>query len=521
MTYLFASNIAVSNEVEIKNDINSPIPVSDGGGSLTVDGTLSISSLPEVEIKNDAGNPVPISDAGGSLTVDGTVAVSSLPEIEIKNDTGNPVPISDAGGSLTIDGTVAVSSLPEVEIKNDAGNPIGVILPATNHDAFGRLRVSNPFTLFDSFHRYQDNGKVNEFVSGNASSAHDSNAGSIIMTVGTASGDRIYRESSRVFAYQPGKSLLILQTFCMSPGKTGLRQRQGYFDTNNGVYIEQDGLDLYLVRRSSSTGSIVETRIPQSQWNIDPLTGSGPSSITLDITKTQILWWDIEWLGVGTVRSGFVIDGKFIQTHSFHHANIITIPYMTTACLPVRAELENTASTNSSSSYRVICTSVISEGGYELRGRPFNVSHPISTPYNLATTATLYPIMSIRLKSNRAGAIVVPKTFSISVADAGNFRYHVISGATTSGGTWVSAGTNSCVEYNSNATSYTGGTILNTAYLISTNQAAGAPSAAEFPFKYQLERNTFTNTMYEFTLAIESDAVNTDVYAHINWEEIT
>ena len=179
MTYLFASNIAVSNEVEIKNDINSPIPVSDGGGSLTVDGTLSI---------------------------------SSLPEIEIKNDTGNPVPISDAGGSLTIDGTVAVSSLPEVEIKNDAGNPIGVILPATNHDAFGRLRVSNPFTLFDSFHRYQDNGKVNEFVSGNASSAHDSNAGSIIMTVGTASGDRIYRESSRVFAYQPGKSLLILQT---------------------------------------------------------------------------------------------------------------------------------------------------------------------------------------------------------------------------------------------------------------------------------------------------------------------
>lgn len=423
---------------------------------------------------------------------------------------------------------IAVSN--EVEIKNDAGNPVPVTMtassatvsfPATNLDAFGRLRVSNPFTLFDSFHRYQDNGKITESTSGTASSAHDANSGSIVMTVGTASGDSIYRESSRVFAYQPGKSLLVLQTFCMSPGKSGLRQRQGYFDTANGVYLEQDGLDLYLVRRSSSTGSLVETRIPQSQWNIDPMTGSGSSGITLDITKTQILWWDIEWLGVGTVRSGFVIDGRFIQTHSFHHANILTLPYMTTACLPVRAELENTAATGSSSNYRIICTSVISEGGYELRGRAFNTSHPINAAYRLALANTMYPILSIRLKSTRAGAIVIPQTFAVSVADAGNFRYHVINGATTSGGSWVSAGTNSCVEYNLAPSSYTGGTILNTAYIISSNQAAGAPGVAEFPFKYQLERNTFTGTMYEFTLAIESDSVNTDVYAQINWEEVT
>lgn len=414
---------------------------------------------------------------------------------------------------------IAVSN--EVEIKNDAGNPVSVKLPVTNFDAFGRLRVSNPFTLFDSFHRYQDNGKITEYTSGTASSAHDANAGCIVLTIGSASGDRVYRESSRVFAYQPGKSLLILQTFCMSPAKSGLRQRHGYFDTANGVYLEQDGATLYLVKRSSSTGTLVETRVSQSQWNIDSMLGSGPSGITLDITKTQILWWDIEWLGVGTVRSGFVIDGRFIQTHSFHHANILTLPYMTTACLPVRVEFENTSATGSASTYKIICTSVISEGGYELRGRSFNASHPISTPYRLSVANTLYPIMSIRLKSDRASAIVVPQTFSISVADAGNFRYHVITAATTSGGTWVSAGTNSSVEYNANATSYTGGTILDTAYIISTNQAAGAPSGAEFPFKFQLERNTFSNVMYEFTLVIESDSVNTDAYAHINWEEIT
>lgn len=423
---------------------------------------------------------------------------------------------------------IAVSN--EVEIKNDSGNPVPVTMtassatisfPPTNMDAFGRLRVSNPFTLFDSFHRYQDNGKITEYTAGTASSAHDANAGCIVLSIGSASGDRIYRESARVFAYQPGKSLLVFQTFCMSPAKSGLRQRHGYFDSANGVYLEQDGATLYLVKRSSSTGTLVETRVQQSQWNIDPMLGSGPSGITLDITKTQILWWDIEWLGVGTVRSGFIINGKFIQTHSFHHANILDLPYITTACLPVRTEFENTGSTGSPSTYKVICTSVISEGGYELRGRPFNASHPISTPYRLSVANTLYPIISIRLKSNRAGAIVVPKTFSISVADAGNFRYHVLNGATTSGGTWVSAGTNSSVEYNINAASYTGGNILETSYIISSNQAAGSLGAANFPFEFQLERNTFSNVMYEFTLAVESDSVNTDAYAHINWEELT
>jgi len=417
----------------------------------------------------------------------------------------------------------------EVEIKNDTGNPIPVTMSSssstisfapTNLDAFGRLRISDPFTLFDSFHRFQDNGKITEYTAGTASSTHDANAGCIVMTVGSASGDRIYRESAKTFAYQPGKSLLILQTFCMAPAQANLRQRQGYFDTANGIFIEQAGASLYLVRRTSTSGTVQETRVAQNSWNQDTLTGTGASGYTLDITRTQIFWMDIEWLGVGTVRTGFVINGKFVHVHSFHHANILTLPYMTTACLPVRVELENTGATTGAS-YRVICTSVISEGGYELRGRSFNVSHPIASPYRLTNSNTLYPILSIRLKADRAGAIVLPRTHSLGVTNAANFRYHIITGATTSGGTWVSAGTNSSVEYKLNPTSYTEGTILTTAYIISSNQASSSPSAEEFPFKYQLERNTFTNTMHEFTIVIEGSGNNLDVFGHINWEEVT
>lgn len=67
-------------------------------GSTTITGPVTVSN--EVEVKNDSGNPVPVNDAGGSLTVDGSVSVSNLPA---------SYPVTDNGGSLTVDGTVGIS----------------------------------------------------------------------------------------------------------------------------------------------------------------------------------------------------------------------------------------------------------------------------------------------------------------------------------------------------------------------------------------------------------------------------
>lgn len=395
----------------------------------------------------------------------------------------------------------------------------------TSNDAFGRLRVSQPFTLFDSFHRYQDNGKLSESRSGTATSVHDPNSSSILLTVGTALGDKIYRESNKVFAYQPGKALSILQTFVMNPPKTGLRQRYGYFDVNNGIFLQIENNEIsFCIRSTSQTGSsqIVE-KVLQANWNIDPLNGEGISRKTINLALAQIMFIDIEWLGVGSVRVGFVIDGEFVPVHTFHHANVTgnTTTYMGTACLPVRCEIENIASTNSSSSLRVICASILSEGGYELRGRPNSIGHPLATPYTMASSNTLYPLMSIRLKNTRFGAIVVPKNFSIGVSSQSTFRYQLLAGAVTSGGTWVSAGTDSSVEYNLTATSITNGRILETGFIISSNQSSSSPSLEQYPFAFQLERNTFTNTAYEFVLAMEHTGNNLSAYASINWEEIT
>lgn len=383
-------------------------------------------------------------------------------------------------------------------------------------DAFGRIRTSTPFTLFDSFHQFQDNGKFTEYSTGTASSAYDVNSSSVLMSIGTTAGDKLYRESSRVFAYQPGKSLLILQTFCMNVSKPGLRQRQGYFNDKNGVFLQLHGTEISFVKRSSSTGVVVDTVVPQSQWN-------GNKLPQLDMSLVQILFIDIEWLGVGTVRVGFVINGEFVVCHRFHHANQPgnKLPYMTTACLPIRAEIENITNTTAPSSYRLICSSVMSEGGYELRGRKMSIgTSSLLSPRQMGSANVFYPIVSIRLKSTRLDAIVIPTKISLSTPLASDYCYQIIVGAGIISGTWKSSA--GSVEYNMDATGLTPstGTVIHTGFFSSSTQSRPVIDLGNENFRYQLERNSFTGVATTFTLALAASDVNRTVYAGIDWEEI-
>ena len=410
---------------------------------------------------------------------------------------------------------------------NVLGQPIlRTTLGPTASDAFGRFRVSQPYTLFDSFHRYQDNGRINQAVNGAGStSTHEAHSSGILMYVNTGSGHYVYRESSRAFAYQPGKSLLILQTFAMLTPREGKRTRVGYFDTTNGHYLERDGANIYFVRRSTSrTGSVEETRVAKADWNLNKLDGTDASKITLNLDSVQIMWMTIEWLGVGSVTQGFVINNQFVPCHRWDTANVTgsTTTYMATACLPVRAELENTTSTTATSSMRLICTSVISEGGYEVRGRPRSVGHTVSNPYTLGAKDTIYPVFTMRLRSTRLGGVVLPKKFTLGVGSAANYRYGIVVGGTSTGGTWVDAAADSSVQYNLTASGVSGGTEVEVGYINASNQSSIQPSLAEFPFAYQLERNTFLNTGTEFTIVCQTDTSNgPKAWCSVNWEEVT
>lgn len=417
-----------------------------------------------------------------------------------------------------------------VQVKNFDTVPLSVVInpanatPTPATDAFNRLRTSGPLTLFDSSHRYSDNGLwVNSITSG-GTATFNANEGLVDLAVTTTSGSEIIRETTKVFSYQPGKSLLVLNTFIFNSAKTNLRQRVGYFGSDNGIYFEQAGTTLNFVERSSVTGAPSETRISQSNWSIDRLDGTGPSGITLDTTKAQILWMDIEWLGVGSVRIGFVIDGKFIHCHTFQHANRISSTYITTATLPLRYEITNTGLTTSSSTLKQVCSTVISEGGYELRGLQQSIGTPITSRYQLSTAGTFSPVVSIRLKSSpdRLDAIVIITAISCIADTASNFNWQLRSNATTTGGSWVSAGTNSSVEYNITGTSTAGGRILAGGYFTSTASTSVSVDVLRAAlFSFQLERNKFTSTPYEITLAITAKTSSEYVYGALDWEEIS
>jgi hypothetical protein len=402
---------------------------------------------------------------------------------------------------------------------------IPVSIGGTNVDAFGRLRVSNPLTLFDSSHRYADNNLWVNSITGTAASTFSADEGLINMTVGSASGDQIIRETIKVFAYQPGKSLLAMSTFVLGTAKAGLRQRVGYFGAANGIYFERDGSDNYMVERSSVTGAVVNTRVAQANWNQDPLDGTGPSGLTLDSSKAQILYTDVEWLGLGTVRTGFIINGAFVPCHNFDHANIVSTTYITTASLPLRYEMTNTAATTGASTLKQVCSTVISEGGYELRGAQLTAGTPVTTPKTLTTAGALYPVVSIRLKTTRLDAIAILTAISIlGTTNNANYQWSVVASGTTTGGTWVSGGTSSGVEYNLTGTAFTVGTgrILATGYFQGSNQGATSVDILKAAlFTTQLERNSFTSTPYEITLACTAATNGDQVLGSLDWEEVS
>jgi hypothetical protein len=395
---------------------------------------------------------------------------------------------------------------------NDGSVIIGDGVPSSYaYDAFGRLRVSNPYTLFDSNNRYADNGKFATATTGTATATFNANEGLIDLDVGTASGDEVLRESYVVFAYQPGKSLLIMNSFTFDTAKTNLRQRVGYFGSDNGFYLEQNDSTISLVKRSKVTGSVVNTEVTQANFNTDKLDGTGPSGFTLDLTTSQLMFMDMEWLGAGSVRLGFVIEGQFIIAHRFDWANQSTNTgtYITTASLPIRYEITNTGTVASASQLKQICSTVISEGGYEMNGLQGVAGTPINSAYTLTTAGVFYPLVSIRLKSTRLDAVALMSAMS-TIGTGNNIYYNwkITRGGSITGGTWVSGGTDSAVEYNITGTAFTstGSVDLASGYNVSSNQGGGSTDLLkEALFRFQLRRDSFTSTPEILTVLLATD----------------
>lgn len=303
-------------------------------------------------------------------------------------------------------------SLPRVQITTGDSHAI---------DAFGRFRVSNPVTLFDSKNIYDDPDIVNtlenqplfydnqELTGGGTSTAYNTNQASQSISVSASTAGWRTRQTKMRFNYQPGKSHLVLMTFKFSTSSdTGLIFREGLFDGNNGLFFSIKSGVACFVRRTYTSGSAVDNEYNQSEWNVDRLDGSGgcynPSGLNLDFTKAQILAFDMEWLGVGRIRFGFVVDGIFHVAHEVRSYNAYSFPHISTPNLPLRSEIINLG-TGGAGTLTQICSTVISEGASADLGKNSYASTN-GTHVDCANENTIYAIIGMRLKSAYIGASI-------------------------------------------------------------------------------------------------------------------
>jgi hypothetical protein len=404
-------------------------------------------------------------------------------------------------------------------------------------DAFGRLKVSSPFTLFDSQNRYQENDKWSTVTATGGTTSVNTNESVVNMRIGLTGGSKVFRETKRVFSYQPGKSLLVFNTFAMNQPIENLRQRVGYFGEDNGVYFEREGMTAYITLRSKVSGTADSTtrRIAQSSWNGDTFNGNGSSGVVLGATAANIFWLDIEWLGVGDVRTGFVYDGRPVVAHTFKNANLNPTTYMTTASLPCRYEIESLDGGltgypvgTTGATMKAICSSVMSEAGFEGFSRRYNVSTGM-TAQNVPTNS-LHPIITLRLNSNRLDGVVVPSNVNLVLVDtsnnngvktAGLAQYRVLLNAGLSGPNWKTH-YNGQVDYDLDATNVTGGTDIIGGYC-DTQAAIMVNDVNDFNFQLGRTQRSITGatgTSDTITIALQSFQTNTGVVADMSWFEI-
>jgi hypothetical protein len=391
------------------------------------------------------------------------------------------------------------------------------------------LRVSQPYTLFDSQNRYAADNQFDVSTTGTGTTTFLPNEAALKMEVTGVGVGSVTRQSYRVFPYQPGKGLLVLATFVMdSSTSANLTQEVGYFNDNNGVFFKRTGSTNSFVLRSSSIptpGTPSDARtVNQSSWNGDKLDGTGASGLTLDPSKAQILWMDFEWLGVGSVRCGFIIDGQYIVCHTFENANDIAGVYMTTAILPVRYQITSTTSAVAAS-MKSICCSVVSEGGFEQTSID-HVARRTTVFTNIDTAATFYPIVSIRLASGRTGAVVIPNRVQFLPLTNQNYEVVLLKNPTLTAATWAATvPSDSNVEYDVAATAITNvGTIVQTDYVTSTGSGGISETSLPNAYNWDLQLGaTIAGVSDIYTLAVRtvSGATNGSGVGSISFFDLT
>jgi hypothetical protein len=347
--------------------------------------------------------------------------------------------------------------------------------------------------------------------------------------VGTI-GSKIIRQTKNVQRYIPGRSSTLTFAVRLEIPLTGIRRRFGLFDEANGFYFEDagvigaDGLPEYnVVIRSSVTGSVLEVRVSRSEWNGDKLDGNGPSGITADPTKQQIVDFEYEWYGAGRIMIGFVINGFNHVVHTFDHANLDVLPWCSTPFLPIRIEIENLTGVAGTHYIYQGSNSIISEGTPDTLGIAESILSPITGTVMTAANSW-YPILSLKLKATAIKGIVLPTSFQVVTEDNTTIFYKVCRNTVI--GTGSSAWTDHpSVDAFTQYQTYTSPSAISEVNsgvaIVSGFVSAGSAAVIDLnaDASNQIGRSSLGTVSDTITILCASSGTNKEVVAALTWIE--
>lgn len=409
--------------------------------------------------------------------------------------------------------TVEYNALGQPVVRTSTGLPV-------THTSYNALRTSEQYIgFYNSFQHSKELDVWDEQETAGGSIQYLTNEREIRMEV-TNVGDKCIFQTRKVMNYYLGRSMRLV--FAVNPDSNppavGVTSRDGIFDERNGVFLGLEGQDQFFVIRSDTSGSVVDRKIPLTDFNIDKLDGTGPTGSRVPGSR-QLMFMEMEWYGAGTVRVGFLHEGKTVVVHEEPNVNRAssTAPYSGTPYLPIRHELENVSYTGGETKYVQFGShAVIYDGTTEDGIVHYNQMSDIGTYVRTGTAKTFKPVIAIRLDSNHLNGVAILEDIQAAAIDNTNIVWRLILNPTITGGTWSNPNSYSLVETNITMTSYTGGTIIDSGFLFSG-------SSQMIPLReknLQLGRQNLGTTSDVILLSVASlSGNNKDVLGNLNWLE--
>lgn len=378
--------------------------------------------------------------------------------------------------------------------------------------------VTQDVIFFNTFQFGTETDVWDQQVSTGGTATHNALQSGVDLTVTNTIGSEVIRQTRNVVRYIPGRTASISFAVRFNEPVSGIRRRIGLFNGSNGFYFEDGGDGDYYCVIINSEGPTTR-RIPRADWNGDKLDGNGPSGITADPTKQQLVVFEYEWYGSGSIKFGWVIDGELRIIHTEYNANKINTPWCSTPFLPIRCEITNTTGGQSGSNTLYQGSNSVSIDGSSIQklGIAQSIQSPI-TGTTLDDPNTYYPVLSIRLKPSALQGIALPTYFQLATTDNTNVFYKLVRNATLNG-TWVDMpDTNSFTQYNITSSGVlSGGTTIDNGFVI--QNGGGTSIQVDKDSVYQLGRGSMGTVSDTLTIAAATSNNAKSAIAAMTWLE--